>query len=66
LYNLSPAELRVASALLTGKSPEEYAQEAGVTLNTVRTQVKSLFQKTGTHRQSELVSVLSRAPPLHN
>jgi len=66
LYNLSPAELRVASALLVGKSPEEYAQEAGVTLNTVRSQLKSLFSKTGTRRQSELVAVLSRVPPLQN
>jgi len=66
LYDLSPTELRVASALLTGKSPEEYAQEAGVTLNTVRSQLKSLFRKTGTCRQSELVAVLSRIPPLQN
>ncbi len=66
LYNLSPAELRVAAALLAGKSPEEYALEAGVTMNTVRTQLKNLFQKTGTRRQSELVAVLSKAPPLHN
>jgi DNA-binding CsgD family transcriptional regulator len=66
LYDLSPAELRVAAALLAGKSPEEYALEADVTINTVRTQLKNLFQKTGTHRQSELVAVLSKAPPLHN
>ncbi len=64
LYDLSPAELRVASALLSGKAPEEYAQEAGVTLNTVRSQLKNLFSKTGTHRQSELVALLSKVPPL--
>jgi len=66
LYDLSPAELRVASALLTGKSPEEYAQQAGVTLNTVRSQLKNLFRKTGTRRQSELGAALSRVPPLQN
>jgi len=64
LYDLTPAELRVASALLAGNSPEEYAQQAGVTQNTVRSQLKSLFRKTGTSRQSELVALLSRAPPL--
>jgi len=64
LYNLSPAELRVAAALLAGKSPEEYAQEANVTANTARTQLKSLFKKTGTRRQSELVALLSLVPPL--
>ncbi|MGZ5009442.1 MAG: helix-turn-helix transcriptional regulator [Methylobacter sp.] len=66
LYDLTPVELRVASALLAGKSLEEYALEASVTMNTVRTQMKSLFSKTGTHRQSELMSILSQAPPLHN
>lgn len=66
LYGLSPAEFRVAAALLAGKSPEEYALEAEVTMNTVRSQLKNLFQKTGTRRQSELVAVLSRVPPLHN
>lgn len=66
LYDLSPAELRVASALLSGKSPEEYAQQADVTMNTVRSQLKSLFSKTGTRRQSELVALLSRVPSLQN
>jgi DNA-binding CsgD family transcriptional regulator len=66
LYDLSPAELRVAAALLSGKSPEHYALEAGVTMNTVRTQLKSLFQKTGTGRQAELVAVLGRVPSLQS
>lgn len=66
LYDLSPAELRVASALLAGRTPEEYAQDTGVTINTVRTQLRSLFNKTGTRRQSELVAVLSRVPPMRN
>jgi DNA-binding CsgD family transcriptional regulator len=66
LYDLTPAELRVASALLDGNSPEEYAQQAGVTQNTVSSQLKSLFRKTGTRRQSELVALLSRVPPLQS
>jgi DNA-binding CsgD family transcriptional regulator len=65
LYDLSPAELRVAAALLTGKSPEEYAQNAAVSVNTVRTQLRNLFKKTGTSRQSELVALLSRMPALN-
>ena len=64
LYGLSPTELRVASALLAGKSPEEYAQQAGVSMATVRSQLRNLFYKTGPRRQSELVAVLSRVPPL--
>ena len=64
LYDLSPAELRVATALLAGKSPGEYASEAGLTLHTVRSQLKNLFSKTYTRRQSELVALLSKLPPL--
>jgi DNA-binding CsgD family transcriptional regulator len=62
LYDLSPAELRVASALLSGISTDEYGQQTGVSSNTVRTQLKSMFKKTGTRRQAELVAVLSRVP----
>lgn len=64
LYDLSPTELRVMTALLNGKSPENYACEAGVSINTVRTQLRSLFRKTGTRGQAELVVVLSQLPPL--
>ncbi len=64
LYDLSPAELRVATALLAGKSPGDYASEAGLTLHTVRSQLKNLFSKTYTRRQSELVALLSKLPPL--
>ena len=66
LYDFSPAELKLAIALLAGKSPEDYAQQAGLTLNTVRTQLKSLFAKTKTHRQAELVALLGRLPPLQD
>jgi len=66
LYDLSPAELRVASALLNGKSLETAAHEAHVSFNTVRTQLQSLFRKTGTSRQPELVVLLSQLPQLHN
>jgi DNA-binding response OmpR family regulator/DNA-binding CsgD family transcriptional regulator len=64
LYDLTPAELRVASALVAGKSPSQYAHEVGLTMNTVRTQLKNLYSKTYTHRQSELVALLSKTPPL--
>ncbi len=64
LYALSPTELRVVTALMQGKSAEEYAQEMGVTMNTVRTQLKSIYKKTNTRRQSELLLLLNNLPPL--
>jgi DNA-binding CsgD family transcriptional regulator/PAS domain-containing protein len=59
-YGLTPAETRLASELLQQRTVEEAAGILGISLNTARTQVKRLFEKTGTRRQSELVQVLGR------
>jgi DNA-binding CsgD family transcriptional regulator len=64
LYNFSPSEVRIAASIVAGHSPKECAATAGVSVNTVRTQLKSLMLKTDTHKQSELVALLSRLPPL--
>ncbi len=66
LYDFSAAEIRLASALLACKSLQVFAQEVGLTQNTVRSQLKNLFGKTGVHSQSELIALLSRGPPLQN
>jgi len=58
VYGLSPAECRVAALLTDGKSPREICDSVGVTQNTVRSQIKSIFSKTGVNRQSELVRLL--------
>ena len=62
LYGLTPAESRVAESLLHGASPEEISDRNGVSLATVRTQLRSIFDKTETRRQSELVALLLRGP----
>ncbi len=43
-----------------GSSPEEIAVELQVSRETVRNQIKAIFGKTGTHRQSELAALVSR------
>lgn len=58
LFGLSPAECRVALLLGDGRSPREISQTVGVSFNTVRSQLKSIFAKTGVKRQSELVRLL--------
>jgi len=58
VYGLSAAECRVALLLSDGKSPREICNTVGVTENTVRSQIKSIFSKTGVSRQSELVRLL--------
>ncbi|WP_269532440.1 hypothetical protein [Chitinimonas sp. BJYL2] len=61
LYGLSPAECRLAALLLEGCSLAEAAQRLQLQQSTVRTQSKSMFWKTGTHRQGELLKLLSSA-----
>ena len=58
LFGLSPAESQLASELARGASLEEAAATLGISRNTVRSQLQSVFQKTSTNRQSELVRVL--------
>ena len=44
--------------LSDGRAPREIAEKVGVTDNTVRSQIKSIFSKTGVRRQSDLVRLL--------
>jgi len=58
LYELTRAECRVALLLSDGRAPREIADTLGVTENTVRSQIKSIYNKTGVKRQSELIRLL--------
>jgi DNA-binding CsgD family transcriptional regulator len=58
LFDLSPAEARLARLLADGLSMEEAAVHLGVSRNTVRSQLQAIFAKTGTNRQGELVRLL--------
>ncbi|MBM0204440.1 helix-turn-helix transcriptional regulator [Micromonospora sp. STR1s_5] len=59
-FQLTAAEIRVSLALLRGQDIAEIATSAQVSEGTVRSQLKSIFAKTGTHRQADLVSLLLR------
>ncbi|HTV69205.1 MAG TPA: hypothetical protein VMF90_11775 [Rhizobiaceae bacterium] len=54
--SLTEAETRLALALFEGISLKDYADRAGNTIGTVRNQLKSIFRKTKTGRQAELVT----------
>lgn len=58
LFDLTPAEARTASQITEGKSIEQISLATGISPNTIRTHLKSVFQKTGVQRQAELVSML--------
>ena len=58
LFGLTPAEARVLGELLVGKPPAAIAQALGSAVATVRTQMSSIFSKTTTGSQSELLLLL--------
>jgi DNA-binding CsgD family transcriptional regulator len=57
---LTDAEIRVAIALFEGQSLTQFADQASLAIGTVRQQIKSVFRKTGTGRQAELVTWMRR------
>lgn len=60
LYSLTATEARLAKLLVLGKSLKESAEELQISMNTVRTHLKRIFNKTNTCRQGQLVSRLVR------
>lgn len=58
LYGLTHCEAILAMLLLQGKSISQAASELEITLNTARTQLKSIFLKTDCHSQSDLMRLL--------
>jgi DNA-binding CsgD family transcriptional regulator len=59
LFNLTPAESGLLMSLLQGLSPNQYAALKNRSQNTVRNQLKSIFEKIEVRRQSDLVSLVS-------
>ena len=62
ILSLTKAEARVATQLAEGKSATDIALQSGVSLHTVRTHLRSIFGKTGTVRQSDIVRLVSGIP----
>ena len=63
LHGLTAAEARLAAALAAGASIKDYAETAGISINTARWHLRQVLAKTGTKRQAELVRLLLTVPP---
>lgn len=59
LFSLTPAESRLALLLLSGQTLPDAADQLGVSRETLRSQLKSIMQKTGARRQGELFKLLN-------
>jgi DNA-binding CsgD family transcriptional regulator/PAS domain-containing protein len=57
-YRLTRAEIAFCERLADGHSLAEAADMLGIKVETARDRVKSIFHKTGTHRQGQLVAML--------
>jgi DNA-binding CsgD family transcriptional regulator/PAS domain-containing protein len=59
LYGLTKTEAEVALRVLDGAGLAPIAEELSISVSTVRTHLKHVFEKTDTHRQAELVRLLT-------
>lgn len=59
-YQLTQREADLTALLVGGLSLSEAAGRLGIQKETARAYLKRIFAKTGTHRQAELVAVLSQ------
>jgi DNA-binding CsgD family transcriptional regulator len=57
-FKLTPAEAALTLAIAKGLSLREYAEGRDLSIQTVRTQLKAVFAKTDTNRQSQLVALV--------
>jgi DNA-binding CsgD family transcriptional regulator len=62
VYSLTPSEAQVAISLSNGHSIEKIAKSSHHSAHTIRSQLKSVFRKTGVSRQSELIKLLLTGP----
>lgn len=64
MLGLTPAEARLAARLRFGQTLKEAAEELGISVNTARNQLKSVFEKLGVNRQADLVRHLAELAAL--
>jgi len=62
-FGLTPAEARLALHLAAGETLRSAEAKLSIRYETARTHLKSIFQKTGTCRQAELVVAIVTAIP---
>jgi DNA-binding CsgD family transcriptional regulator len=65
LLQVTPAEAALVATLAEGGTLEQHAQWRGVSIGTVRGQLKQVLAKTGTNRQAELVRLALSSAAAH-
>jgi len=58
-FSLTPAELRLVAVLGADATQAQIAVRLGRSINTVKTQLSSIYQKTGARNRAELLLALT-------
>lgn len=64
VLGLAHAEARLLAALVSGQTMADYAETAGITINTAKTQLRQIFLKTGHNRQADVIRAVLADPLL--
>ncbi len=59
IHSLTAAEVRALNGLIGGRSVDEIAAEAGLSRETIRSQIKSLYAKTNAANQVDLIRMVA-------
>lgn len=62
LAQLTPRQRDVAARICQGLTTPQIAQDLGLSLNTVKTYLRQLYQLFGVHSRLQLIVLLGRAP----
>jgi DNA-binding CsgD family transcriptional regulator len=62
IFQLSAREAELALALLAGTRLKHFADRHSISINTVKSQLRGLFTKTGTARQADLIRLFQSLP----
>lgn len=60
-FDLTPAEARLAALIVNGRSTEECAKDLEIKMSTLRSQLLSIYRKTGAAGQADLVRLVLSA-----
>jgi DNA-binding CsgD family transcriptional regulator len=61
IYGFTGCEAHLAKLLIQGYSTQDAATTLGVSINTIKTHLKGIFEKTGYNKQSQVVAILNNS-----
>ena len=61
MFDLTAAEARLTALIARGQTTAQCARQLGVKTSTLRTQLSSIYDKTGAHGRSDLVRIVLSA-----